>query len=149
MRAISTTISVRAPPGIVRRIIADFPAYPEWNPFITRIQGALRTGEPLSVTLHPPGGPALTLTPRVIMVHDLEIAWLGHLWIRGLFDGEHHFLIRPDDRMSCTFIQYEIFRGILVPFTGRLLEQTRRGFEAMNLALKRRAEERTDNLEAL
>jgi hypothetical protein len=137
MREIRTAILVKAPASVVRQILTDLPAYPEWNPFITRIQGVLRIDETLSVTLRPPGDAELTLTPRVITACDLEIAWLGHLWIQGLFDGEHHFVIRPENRMSCTFVQYELFRGILVPFTGRLFARTKQGFEAMNLALKR------------
>ena len=142
MREIRTSISVQAPDSVVHRILADFPAYPEWNPFITRIHGVLMVNEVLSVTHHVPGGPSLAMTPRLVRVEDHEIAWLGHLWIHGLFDGEHHFVIRPENGESCTFIQYEAFRGLIVPFAGRLIERTRQGFETMNMALKRRAEER-------
>jgi hypothetical protein len=38
------------------------------------------------------------------------------------------------------FRQRERFSGVLVPFTGGLLAKTRLGFEAMNRALKERAE---------
>jgi hypothetical protein len=36
-----------------------------------------------------------------------------------------------------TFVQEEVFKGVLVPFTGKLLEGTRQGFENMNEALKK------------
>lgn len=140
MREIKTAIPIHAPDIVVARILADFSAYPEWNPFITGIRGVPEIGETLSVTLRLPGDTVLTMSPRIIVANDLELAWLGHLWIQGLFDGEHHFVIQSEDRLSCTFIQYEQFRGILMPFTGRLLVRTRQGFEAMNRALKERAE---------
>jgi hypothetical protein len=38
------------------------------------------------------------------------------------------------------FVQRERFHGLLVPLSGRIIEQTRQGFVAMDTALARRAE---------
>lgn len=67
-----------------------------------------------------------------------ELRWLGRLWLPGIFDGEHIFEIEPVDADRVRFVQCEQFNGILVPFFN--LDGTRRGFEAMNRALKERAE---------
>jgi hypothetical protein len=62
--------------------------------------------------------------------------------MRGLFDGEHAFLLDPIDAGHMRFRQEERFSGLFVPLIvrGDLLESTRRGFIAMDEALKARAE---------
>ena len=73
-----------------------------------------------------------------------ELRWVGHLGIPGLFDGEHRFRIEPLGTNRVRFVQEEQFRGLLVPLVFRFIEGgTRQGFEAMNQALKARAEQRS------
>jgi hypothetical protein len=70
-----------------------------------------------------------------------ELRWLGHLFAPGLFDGEHSLTIEPLGVVRVRFVQREEFRGLLVPLLARSLDNnTRRGFEEMNHALKERAE---------
>ena len=56
-------------------------------------------------------------------------------------DAEHSFVLRP--RGSGTrLVQSETFRGVLVPFVAASLDRsTLPAFEAMNEALRKRAEE--------
>lgn len=84
----------------------------------------------------------MTFRPRVLVSKaGEELRWLGHLIIPGLFDGEHAFQIERLGDHQSKFIQRERFRGLLVPLLWRSIEPgTRRGFEEMNAALKRRAE---------
>ena len=69
-----------------------------------------------------------------------ELAWLGTVGVRGIFDGAHSFEVQDlgDGRTSVT--QSETFRGLLVPFLSRALEATAAGFDEMNRALKQRCE---------
>ena len=61
--------------------------------------------------------------------------------MRGLFDGEHGFRVVPEDVGRCRFEQFETFRGLLVaPILWKVEATTRAGFEAMNRALKAKAE---------
>ena len=73
---------------------------------------------------------------------DRELRWLGRLFVPGIFDGEHFFELAPlEEGRSTRFTQGERFKGILVPFLRRSLDNgTRKGFEAMNQALKDRVE---------
>ena len=85
----------------------------------------------------------MTFRPKVLrVVPDRELRWLGTLLIPGLFNGEHYFLLTPAGHKATRFTQGEKFSGILVtPFETRgLLKATQQGFEAMNAALKARAE---------
>jgi len=71
-----------------------------------------------------------------------ELRWLGRLGIPGLFDGEHRFRIEGVETDSVRFVQEEHFTGLLAPLVLRFVERgTRQGFEAMNQALKARAEQ--------
>ncbi len=88
----------------------------------------------------------MTFRPTILKV-DLkrELRWLGHLFIPGLFDGEHIFTIEPLEANRVRFVQRERFTGILVPLLAHMLEtDTRRGFEEMNQALKVQAEQSTE-----
>jgi uncharacterized protein YndB with AHSA1/START domain len=42
MRELSTEIEIDAPPADVWRVLSDSEAYPEWNPFIRKLEGDLR-----------------------------------------------------------------------------------------------------------
>ena len=142
MRVLETSVEIAATPERVWQVLTDFDAYPVWNPFVTSIEGVAQPGEQLVVRLQPPGGRGITMRPRVQSAdRGRRLAWLGHLGVRGVFDGAHEFLLDGGDATT-TFTQRETFRGALVPFTGRLLARTEAGFEAMNAALKERVESR-------
>jgi hypothetical protein len=85
----------------------------------------------------------MTFHPTVTAVDpERRLAWLGRLLVPGLFDGAHSFTLEPlpDDRTRLT--QSETFRGVLVPWSGGVLQRTEAGFAAMNEALRRRVTER-------
>ena len=136
-----TEILIDAPPSTVWSILTDFDAYPDWNPFITSAVGTLTVGERLDVRLAPPGGKPMTFKPTVTEIAaERSLEWLGRLVLPGLFDGRHRFEVLANGG-GTRLLQTERFTGVLVPLlTKRLDTQTRAGFEAMNSALKARAE---------
>jgi hypothetical protein len=138
-----TNIPIQATPQRVWEILTDFAAYPAWNPFVPRISGPVAPGSRLDVQLQPRGGRGMRMRPTVLAAApSRELRWLGHLAVPGLFDGEHGFRIEPLGTDCVRFIQEERFSGLLAPLVLRLVERsTRQGFEAMNLALKARAEQ--------
>jgi hypothetical protein len=141
-KTLRTQADIEASKESVWSVLTDFQAYPQWNPFIKSISGEARPGARLDVHIQPPAQRGITLHPRVLSaVPGRELKWLGHLLLPRIFDGEHHFLIHEMTADRVSFVQQEIFKGMLVPFTGKMLESTRRGFEQMNEALKKRAEE--------
>ena len=135
--------AIQASPQRVWEVLTDFAAYPEWNPFIPRIYGSLESGSRLDVQLQPPGGRGIRMRPMVLSAAPpQELRWLGHLGIPGLFDGEHRFRIERLETGRVRFVQEEHFTGLLASLVLRFVEGgTRRGFEAMNQALKTRAEQ--------
>ena len=140
-REIQHQIDIDAPPAAVWAQLTDTGAYAEWNPFVRRLDGALTEGARLQVDIAPPGGRAMTFKPTVLAARPhRELRWLGKFLVKGLIDGEHSFRLEPLPDGGTRFVQAERFRGVLVRLLGGTLENTRLGFEQMNLALKQRAE---------
>ncbi|MFA0961163.1 SRPBCC family protein [Roseivirga sp. BDSF3-8] len=136
-KVISTSIRIHASAETVWQVVTDTARYPEWNPFITRLEGELKVGNRIKVKIQ-----KMTFKP-VILVCDSarELRWLGSLGIKGIFDGEHAFLITDQGDGSVVFEQREKFTGLLTSlFSGMLEKDTLPGFRQMNEKLKDQAE---------
>jgi hypothetical protein len=142
--ALRTEVLITAPAARVWEVLTDFEAFPAWNPFIRRIDGLPVPRARLSVSIRPPGGRAMTFRPTVLRVEpERHLSWRGQTLVPGLFDGEHVFELEAAGGDQVRFVHAEHFRGLLVPLLARTLRTTtRKGFEQMNAALKRRAEQR-------
>jgi hypothetical protein len=140
-KTIQSSIEINCRPEDVWAVLTDFPAHPEWNPFIRLISGAARVDEKLHVHITAKGRRGMKFSPTVtVATPPSEFAWLGKLGVRGLFDGEHRFSLRDLGDGRTLFTQSETFTGVLVPFFGRALDATAEGFDEMNRALKERCE---------
>ena len=142
MKELRTSIEIHAPEEKIWKILTNFSAYPEWNPFIRSLTGEVKEGGKFKVVIQPPDSGAMTFKPTCLKFSPAkELIWLGHLGIPGLFDGEHIFELSKTSTGKTLFIQRENFKGILVPlFWKQLNTKTRRGFELMNEKLKELAE---------
>jgi hypothetical protein len=142
MYELNTEIEIQATPERVWSILIDFPAYPQWNPFVRHIRGVPAAGTSLEVNIQPSDSKGMTFRPTVLVAEPpRELRWRGRLLLPGIFDGEHRFAITPLAGKRVRFEQSEQFRGVLVPMLRASLERdTKRGFAEMNQALKLRAE---------
>lgn len=144
MHCIETQIEINASAERVWSILMDFPGYSRWNPFVRSIEGNPTPSQSLNVYIQPPGARGMRFCPKVAALEPKrEFRWKGKLVIRGLFDGEHFFILEPKSGAQLLFRHGEVFSGLLVPMFKRSLEgKTKQGFAAMNEALKREAERR-------
>jgi hypothetical protein len=142
MHEVRTEIDIQATPARVWRVLTDFPAHAQWNPFIRSIAGLPERGQELVVSIQPEGARAMTFKPTVLAADaEAQLRWRGRLLIPGLFDGEHYFMMTPAGPGRTRFVHGEKFSGLLVFLAKSSLERgTRAGFVAMNKALKARAE---------
>lgn len=142
MKEISTSIEINASPERVWQVLTNFAEFSRWNPFM-KISGSLKEGAVLDVSLSPPGGKVMKFRPTLLKVQaDQELRWLGKLLVSGVFDGEHKLHIETLEQNHVRFTQSEQFRGFLVPLFARSLDGgTKSGFEEMNKALKKEAEQ--------
>ena len=136
-KEINTSITINATPEKVWKILTDYDAYPDWNPFLSLMEGDFEKGNKVKIVA---GG--MTFKPIILNIDDKkEIRWKGKFLIKGLFDGEHILRIKNNNDGTITFHQEEIFTGLLVGlFSKKLDNETKPGFEEMNLKLKELAE---------
>ena len=140
-RHIDTEVLIQASPQRIWQVLTDFAAYPHWNPFIVSLQGRAEWGERLAVKIRMGEGKEHVFKPVVLQAAPpTRLRWLGRIGVPGLFDGEHDFALEA--QAGATLLRHsESFQGYLVPLLWRTVEPaTRAGFEAMNRALKARAE---------
>jgi hypothetical protein len=100
-------------------------------------------GEKVDITI-PSGKKGMTLHCTVIKVEpNKELCWQYHVGHPALFRGEHSFTIVPLGKDKVRFIDKEIFNGLLIFTQAKDIDtNTRQGFEAMDKALKVRAEQK-------
>ena len=135
IKEIKTEIAINASPDKVWAILNDFGNYPQWNPFIKSIKGEVKVGNKITARIEPPNTKGMTFKPKVLAYEtNKELSWIGHLLFSGIFDGEHKFELIDNGNGTTTFIQGEKFKGILVGLLN--IENTKKGFEAMNEKLK-------------
>ena len=138
---LTTYVDVDATPAEVWAVLTDVDRYPEWNPFM-RIAGRVNEGARLHVELTPPEGRSARFRPTVVRVDpERELRWRGKLWLPGLFDGDHRFVVEDAGDGRTRVTHSESFFGALTPLVWRFIgASTEAGFEAMNAALKQRVE---------
>ena len=137
-----TEVTIDAPAEVVWDVLTDLDRYPEWNPFIVESTGTPSVGARLTNRLQPPGGKAMTFRPTVTEFEPgATFEWLGRAGLPRIFDGRHRFELRATPSGGTAVAHTEQFHGVLVPFMRSSLDtRTKAGFEAMNAALKARAE---------
>lgn len=137
---IRTEIDIEAPPEKVWAVLTDFGAYPDWNPFVRKIEGSAAVGETLNAEMHPLHmDSSQSFSPEVLVADEnKELRWLGKLLLPAIFDGEHIFQIEKTETGS-RLINSEKFRGILLLAINT--DDFVPSFKAANEALKKRVEE--------
>ena len=143
MKSITTDIIINASREKIWNILSDFSAYPDWNPFVTEITGELIDGSKLNVTLKIEGGKPTSFSPSLISVIPGEkICWQGKIFVKGLFDAIHYFILEETQDGKTQLTHGENFKGLLVkPILKNIEKPTLDAFRQMNLALKAKAEQ--------
>ncbi len=124
--------------------LIGFSSYPQWNPFLRSVRGEARPGARLALRVRAPHSPPVAMNAEVLAVEpNRELSWTCHWLSPRLLAGEHRFLFEIQGPKKVLLHHGETFHGLLLPFLWPLMEQrTRQGLEAMNAALKERAEAR-------
>lgn len=139
---IETTVIIERNIDEVWEVFSNIEKYPEWSTFIESIKGELNEGEKITVFIQPPNEDGMEFTPTLLKYAERsEFRWKGKLFFKGLFDGEHYFKFESISEERTRLIHGEQFTGILVPFVlPRIKENTLKGFNQFNTALKNRVE---------
>ena len=141
-KELCTKIEIQASPEKVWRVLTNLDQYPEWNPFIHHAIGTTKVGEKVDITFRS-GSKEITLHCTVIKAEpNRELSWKYHVIVPCLWSGEHSFTIESMENNQTRFVDKEIFNGLLIPLQAKDIDtNSRRDFEAMDKALKARAEQ--------
>ncbi len=142
MLEIRTHIDISASASMVWGILTDFGSYRRWNPFIRAILGQAQIGNSIQITQDAAAVGAVTFRSTLTHVREpRELRWLGRWAMPGVYSAERRFGIESLTDGGVRFHHGELYRGVVIPFTKRRLQQViEPAFGAMNVALKRRAE---------
>lgn len=138
---IEDRIGIQAPAEVVWEIVHHLPAWTEWNPTYPRAEGEIRIGNVLVLDLALPGQDKQEIKATVLdWVPGEQLHWQLRL-VGGLIRTLRYIEITPLTDEGCVVDNGELFAGLMGPSLGkRMRGPVRRGFQAMNEALKARAE---------
>ena len=141
---ITTEITIGAPAYSVWGVLTDFSRYPDWNPFILKVRGAVQEKASVKYRFEFPPGFRMWATAKVLSFKpEKELRWAAHFLTPALFNGDHYFVIEQVSENSVSFHHGEIFTGLLTPLALPLLRiYGRRVYQGLNNALKERVESR-------
>ncbi|MFK7975201.1 MAG: SRPBCC family protein [Halioglobus sp.] len=138
---LSATDVINASPDEVWALISDFEGYSQWNPYLTKIEGAFKVGETVSVTLVDANfeGP-FVVKPRMFSIESgKSFSWKGQVGIQGVMDTHHVFAISETEDGNTQIHQYEEFRGLIAKTMADKKDRhanTQHAFAAMHSAIK-------------
>lgn len=137
--SIRTVVEIDAPRNQVFEVLADFERYPHWNPYHRQIDGEFKEGAELTVHVTRPDGVEVKVPPHMIrIVEDNEIIWGGG--IKGIFYGEHRFILESTESGKTIVRHDEDFSGIAIGFADLPPGVIADGYHQMNMALKNKLE---------
>jgi hypothetical protein len=134
-------IGIQAPAEVIWELVHDLASWEAWNPTYTKASGDIRIGSTLEMTLQLPGQAAQQIRPVVLeWVPNEQLHWRLSL-MGGLVKTLRYIEIEELAPGSCIVSNGEYFAGLMGPSVVRRVGgSVRRGFAAMNEALKARAE---------
>jgi hypothetical protein len=144
---IRTELDLAAPPEVVWRALTEVERWAEWCTWLRWEGGEFREGTKIKLRLSPPDGKGYAFRPTVLKVEPCQrLVWVGRTGIPGIFDGEHSYLLQPNDKGGTHLINREYFSGIFAPIVRRLsvLQSAKPGFESFNQELQQRVSRRQE-----
>lgn len=138
-KQIKTEVLLPAEPESVWAVLVDTERYADWNPFIIKSEGEIREGAKIKNTIRSVPGDEMEFEPKILVARpNQELRWKGQVFIPGIFDGEHYFLLEADNGQT-RMIHGEDFSGVALWFID--VSTFEANFAEMNEALKARLEE--------
>jgi hypothetical protein len=137
--AISATIEIAAPPEQVWAVLTDLASYPEWNPVFREASGQLTPGNRVTITsTHPETGHTMTVKVKVLTAESAsELRWVSS--VLGVMTSEHSFILSLTSG-GTQLVQTQTYRGMFTRFPPKTIRRIQASFEAINQAIKQRAE---------
>ena len=139
MKHYEASSTIAAPPEAVWAILADAPAYSDWDSGVVRVEGKIGPGEKLKVTSEV--NPKRAYPVKVTRFEPgRAMAWTGGVPL-GLMKGVRTFSLAPENGTT-RFTLREEFTGPMLPLIWRSMPDMQPSFDKFATGLKARAEGR-------
>lgn len=138
---VRTIDTIQATPEAIWSILTDFEKYPDWHPYLIKVEGDTVIGTMLHATYTKADGSTDQFKARMLTCnYAKKLSWGGGIGF--LFSAEHYFIIEPIDAQTVLFKQGEYWRGLFGGMYGRkVYEDACVNFERMNTMLKHLTEQ--------
>ncbi len=137
---IKSQVEIDAAPELVWAVLADLPAYPVWNPFIYPVEGELRPGSELQITMHRGTGAATYQGTVLVVERNHVLSWSGHVLSRGVYDTIYSFSIEPVQTGRVRLISRETRTGLAPVLEWLLGSEIQAGLDAMTRSARNRVD---------
>lgn len=135
---------IDAPVDVVWETLVDYTQYDKWSTMLIPLDTTPpQLGNTVHLKLSLESGMSYDFKPVIIKLDQNEhYAWLQKTGFRGMFDGEHHFVLTDLGDNQTELHNYEIYSGVLSPIFKRLpmMQGADEGFEAINQQIKQWSE---------
>jgi hypothetical protein len=137
---IRSEVEVDGSPELVWHVLTDLALYPVWNPFIYPVEGELRPGSPLQVTMHT-GTRVAAYQATVLQVdRNRELSWSGQILSSGVYDTTYSFSIEPVREGRVRLVARETRRGLAPLVEWFLNSDIQGGLDAMTRSARNRVQ---------
>ena len=142
MKEIRTEIQIAATKDKVWEILIDLPHWPDWNPIVNSIEGTLKVGSELSITMRDgESNDGKKYQAKITAIEDKKrFSFIATMIAKFMFSADR--IIELEDSNNGTLlIQREIYTGFMVSmFWGKLSTQAAAMLQSMNESIKKKAE---------
>ena len=137
---IRSEVEVDGSPELVWHVLTDLALYPVWNPFFYPVEGELRPGSALRVTMHT-GTRVAAYQATVLQVErNRVLSWSGQILSSGMFDTTYSFSIEPVREGRVRLVARETRKGLAPLVEWILNSDIQGGLDAMARSARNRAE---------
>jgi hypothetical protein len=132
----SVEVNIRAGADRIWTLLTDAQGFPRWNSTVSGIEGQIREGERLRISVP---GTDRKFTPSVSgVVPNERMTWTGGF--APMFQGVRTFELRPSSDGSTDFAMKERFAGLMLPLAKASLPDFGPIFERYANDLRRESE---------
>jgi len=131
---------INGSPELVWDVLTDLARYPVWNPFLSPVEGELRPGSPLQVTMHT-GTRVASYQATVLQVErNRLLSWSAQVVSSGVYDTTYSFTIEPVREGRVRLVSREARKGLAPVLEWVLGSGIQGGLDAMTRSARNRVE---------
>lgn len=138
MKYYEAAADIRSRPARIWKLLTDAKSFPDWNPTVDRVEGAISPGQTIKVFVKVNPGRAFPV--KVTQFEpERRMVWSGGMPL-GLFKGERTYTLTPMSDGLVHFRMREEYSGPMLSMIWRTIPDLGPSFEEFARSLQKAAE---------